>query len=592
LAWNNWSKRGKRIFSNYNLYGFPFTKINSIPDLDLMKEGFFAGDELWLYVDCIDINTYVFTHDNILRSDKAFFNNPLLSIDFENNTLSYSVPIAQFKRSPNIGEKLIKISTRTREIIVSKNHRFFTINRDTNFWNRHKNENPLKFIKEKKAEELRVGDRVIMVHKIPEPQKELIDPRLSQLIGYITADGNIEYPQGHAIHIDDRSKECLKEYKKLAEELGFSTSLHKHTNVNCYRLRLFGKEKILNLIKEIKDSIEINKELKCPTSRIVRIPEKIIKSNNKVLSAFLRGFFDGDAYIKIEKSLDTPYGSIKVINSKKHMLEMIKYLLLRFGIECSKVFERIDKKRNCKFYEICIKDSLSLDLFKKIGFTHPEKLKLLNKLPLHKTKRKIIGEIEIGYITNIEEVKPQTEYLVDFTIPIFQNYIANGFVVHNSWASKSEKTKIISSILLKSRKRDITIAFTSQTIGQITTRIRQVVDFISYPILSLDNSYCRLEIFRAPNPTPASRIKPPIYFHTEPVFAMFSTREEVKPIDVEEKDKFKEIYLPITENPDWIRYLREQKGFDDLRIKKYSEMIEKVINPKGITSTKEMEETI
>jgi hypothetical protein len=51
LAWNNWSKRGKRIFSNYNLYGFPFTKINSIPDLDLMKEGFFAGDELWLWVD-------------------------------------------------------------------------------------------------------------------------------------------------------------------------------------------------------------------------------------------------------------------------------------------------------------------------------------------------------------------------------------------------------------------------------------------------------------------------------------------------------------------------------------------------------------
>jgi hypothetical protein len=133
--------------------------------------------------------------------------------------------------------------------------------------------------------------------------------------------------------------------------------------------------------------------------------------------------------------------------------------------------------------------------------------------------------------------------------------------------------------------------YTSQTIGQVATRIRQVTDFIAYPILSLDNSYCRLEVFRAPNPTPASRIKPPIYFHTEPVFAMFSTREEVKPIDVDEKDKFKEIYLPITENPDWVRYLREQKGFDDLRIKKYSEMIEKVINPNGITSTKEIEET-
>lgn len=44
LAWNNWFKKGRRIFSNYDFYGFPYTKVDSIPDLEKMQSGFFAGD--------------------------------------------------------------------------------------------------------------------------------------------------------------------------------------------------------------------------------------------------------------------------------------------------------------------------------------------------------------------------------------------------------------------------------------------------------------------------------------------------------------------------------------------------------------------
>ena len=45
LAWRNWHLKGRRIFSNYNLYGFPFTKVDAIPSIERMQNGFFAGDE-------------------------------------------------------------------------------------------------------------------------------------------------------------------------------------------------------------------------------------------------------------------------------------------------------------------------------------------------------------------------------------------------------------------------------------------------------------------------------------------------------------------------------------------------------------------
>jgi hypothetical protein len=43
LAWTNWYKKGRKIYSNYNLYGIPFTKVKSMPDLENMQKGFFAG---------------------------------------------------------------------------------------------------------------------------------------------------------------------------------------------------------------------------------------------------------------------------------------------------------------------------------------------------------------------------------------------------------------------------------------------------------------------------------------------------------------------------------------------------------------------
>lgn len=49
LAYRNYLK-GLKIFSNYEL-AFPYQKISKTSQLEKMKSGFFAGDELWLWLD-------------------------------------------------------------------------------------------------------------------------------------------------------------------------------------------------------------------------------------------------------------------------------------------------------------------------------------------------------------------------------------------------------------------------------------------------------------------------------------------------------------------------------------------------------------
>lgn len=50
LAWRN-MRKGLKIYSNYNLK-FPYSPIRNINDVLGMQDGFFAGDELWHWIDC------------------------------------------------------------------------------------------------------------------------------------------------------------------------------------------------------------------------------------------------------------------------------------------------------------------------------------------------------------------------------------------------------------------------------------------------------------------------------------------------------------------------------------------------------------
>lgn len=497
-TFKNWFFRRKQVFSNIPLYGIPYTFITDIEQFDIISDGFCLFDELWNV--CVHPDTNIITPNNIQNAGDCN-SNPFLSIDLDNLNFNSSSSIGKSVNFIAPDEKLIHLSTRTREITTSKNHKFFLINRDPNFFNRHKNADISKFVKEKEAKDIRKNDRVLIASKLPEPKDELISKEKAQLIGYIAGDGNIECPHRHTIHIDDSSLSCIETYQKIAEDLGFSTSIKKHKDKNCYRLRLFGKKMIEKMLDEIKDVVVPLVK----TSKIVNVPERVIKSNNNVLSAFIRGFLDAEGCIFYEKKFKSP--KIRFYNTNRKMLEKLKMLMLRFGIDCSNIKEKdnnrgyVKKKGNCKIYMMDISDNLSLNIFKEqISFSHPDKKKRMDSFHIEKrdTKRKIYGDVEIGYVTEIKEIPSNVPFLIDFTVPIYGNYVANGFIVHNcdSRMSLKKKNSFVSRVLGKSRKRHLNISFTAQMVDQLDKRVRKICDFTSYPILSSNEEIC----FKAETP--------------------------------------------------------------------------------------------
>ena len=99
-------------------------------------------------------------------------------------------------------------------------------------------------------------------------------------------------------------------------------------------------------------------------SYIVKIPEIIFKSNNKVIASFIKGLFDGDGTCKSGLSYKT---------YSKELVYGISYLLARLGIYCY-----IKNKGN--EYKLNIPSIYENIFAEKIGFNDKRKQKDLNNL--------------------------------------------------------------------------------------------------------------------------------------------------------------------------------------------------------------------
>lgn len=96
----------------------------------------------------------------------------------------------------------------------------------------------------------------------------------------------------------------------------------------------------------------------------------------------------------------------------------------------------------------------------------------------------------------------------------------------NARTPMAKRNQIVYDILGRSRKRHLTIAFTSQLKRSMDKMVVDVLDFISKPSLSPDNEICTLHIFAGSKATMGTLVNVP-RFLTAPFFRLFSTNEEV-----------------------------------------------------------------
>jgi len=154
------------------------------------------------------------------------------------------------------------------------------------------------------------------------------------------------------------------------------------------------------------------------------------------------------------------------------------------------------------------------------------------------------------------------------------NWARNGIVLLDEiWSvgldsrlSRRKKSIITANILGKSRKRGLTVLFTAQTMSQLDRRIREVLDFIAYPVMNSDGSICRLFIWRGNKP--AGKPLKVLRFYTEEYYKYYNSREEVPELidDTDENglsEKEPELmFVPSSQNPAWIEYqLSKKYGF-------------------------------
>lgn len=366
LAWKNFYKKGRDVYSNYNLYDIPHTKVQSLNDLEKMRDGFFAGDELWLWLDCLEPSSMVTKNSGeVLEAEEVYKghlrgSNPnLLSFNDDMQNSDGEIRNAR-KREIKEDESVYKVNLSNRDVVVSRDHRFPVFKQ--------------KEIETKTTEELEEGDYLLVPKKLDAPEDREITPTEAQILGYIFTDGHIYIGGdlwGAEAKIDDKDKETLEEYVPLFESIGFEARIHNYpSSAGAYTMKA-GHKKNEAKLKELKDMLDVE-----------GVPKEVMRSDNEVLAAFLRGVFDGDGGVRVEDvdSYSQRTGKITLANNNLNFLREVKQLLLRFGIETNRIITTEHEGGDGHSFRLAIRKLGSIiKFYEEIGFDHPKRKEKLEE---------------------------------------------------------------------------------------------------------------------------------------------------------------------------------------------------------------------
>jgi len=299
----------------------------------------------------------------------------------------------------------------------------------------------------------------------------VMNSSLAQIWGYFIGDGNFE--KG-GLRFRDERLEILQYHNNLFKNIfNIEGKISKMKNKNCFTLNINSKE--------ISDFFRLI---------VPNVLNIVAKSKDDVVKSFIRGFIDAEGHI------DKKRARITVAQKEKQILRYLQLFLLRFGIRSFLRFDVGKKKisvlsirdRSVKDYlqigfsaidkqnqlivwaryidEIYSKEMMPikrsdvLDLLKDAGLKplliirpRPANYKWINRKELEKSlsslmnirikDRQIKQKIEFIFrllnsdfrfekIRKIDIEKNKEGLLFDFSVPNNENYIADGFVVHNS----------------------------------------------------------------------------------------------------------------------------------------------------------------
>jgi len=292
----------------------------------------------------------------------------------------------------------------------------------------------------------------------------------SQILGYFMGDGNFEE---RGVRFRDARREVLECYNNLfVEVFGRGGRISKVKNKNCFSLDINSKE-IRDFMSQILGDVY----------------NYVGRSSMEVVGGFIRGFVDAEGHI------DKGRSRINISQKDKRVLEYLQLFLLRFGIRSSfsidvgakKMsyllidgrdvegylnigFSALDKQERLKECVFNIRATYQKEmmpvsrgdlweLVKDVGLkpslflkSRGNEYKWVSRVELKRVfgalmnvsvvdrqiKRKmdfianlLNGDFRFEKIRKISVEKNKDELFYDFSVPDGENYVANGYVVHN-----------------------------------------------------------------------------------------------------------------------------------------------------------------
>jgi len=318
------------------------------------------------------------------------------------------------------------------------------------------------------ARNLKVGDKLLIFTKIPSPKEyisipsgeimpsrkpyrnlgwskiktkiklkhpKILDEPLAELLGAFVAEGFFGHGYigfGIGINEKDFQERILKLMKDVfdIQEVRITYRRSKKTRTKNIVVLRFNSIYLVRLFRWLDHAHDGDK----------RVPRWILASPKSVSAAFLRGLFEGDAYININTSHRTYNISLKSKSLK--LLQGVQALLLRHGI-LSRIYrtEYFDRRYN-KTYTSYILRISGYDNLKKfydeVGFISQEKrrkleqcLTILSRSRAVKKRRSEVSNILYDAVSNIKYIHEWVR-VYDFHVPETHSFFSNGLLSHNT----------------------------------------------------------------------------------------------------------------------------------------------------------------
>ncbi len=245
-------------------------------------------------------------------------------------------------------------------------------------------------------------------HKLNLPPT--LDENLAWLLGFFVGDGN-----------RTKSGICLTSGdEETAIKLGdvIETSLGLRAITYWDATDIGGRWRVVVHSRELLKwlaSVGINLK---DTARRKKIPQLVLRSPKEIMSAFLRGYFDADAYAGTE--------GIRLSSTSDELIRTVQIVLLNYGI----LSTQRQHQFNCKQLEI--NGASAARFLEEIGFSLTRKQRALRE---YIENRRWFRKEE--FTDTIVSIEQGCADVFDITVDESHAYVANGFINHNSfWHSR------------------------------------------------------------------------------------------------------------------------------------------------------------